>query len=117
MDRTHWESFWVRVRGREKRDTLGIKFLKLSLVFCIIMMICICQVWRINYVLVNNLVSLMTNFIIFRYLLCESPYVPGTRMPGGASCQHCLKPSLLKTQKTCPCSGTWPYWKELADCY
>lgn len=32
MDKAHWESLWVRVRGREKRDadTLGVQVPKVE---------------------------------------------------------------------------------------
>lgn len=30
MDRAHWESLWVRVRGREKRDILGVQVPKVE---------------------------------------------------------------------------------------
>lgn len=30
MDRAHWESLWVRVRVREKRDILGVQVPKVE---------------------------------------------------------------------------------------
>lgn len=88
---------WVRAQGREKRhvDLLGVSDPKVE--FSILHYydaVCLPHLED-----KPCLSCYLTNFIIFRYLLCGSPFVTGTGMPGGALCQSCLKPRLLKTQK------------------
>ena len=64
-------------RSGKKKDIelLGIKILKSTLIFHVIMMVYMCQVRRIDHVLVNSFISLIDSFLIFRHMLCGPPFV------------------------------------------